>query len=154
MLLLAFVPFAPKFNAWTKSNTKQIDESQRPRLGRPMAEKSTTQIEYGSLPFPDRGGPRRPLPVGAILPAVLAVLRFSSPQQQLTVLIVTVIGRSTAADGRRLGERGGSSELGNVLALGHLFALIASRANFAELTKAPLLSPLALSSSGHSRLTW
>ncbi len=131
MLLLALVPLSPKFNAWAKSNTKLIDKisakiETNPKdpdrridavsftvlVGAGLAASALAQYLAGFFPSSDF---------------------FSNPTW--TVLIVTLMGVVGAMT--RLGGVAGSAELGNVLLYG-IVALIASRANFAELTQAPL----------------
>lgn len=131
MLLLAFVPLAPKFNVWTKSNTKLIDEvSEKIKA----SEKNPgAKIDTASLTFLIGAG----LAAAALaqyLAGFLPVSDFFS-KTTWTVLIVTLMGIGGAMT--RLGGAAGSAELGNVLLYG-IVALIASRANFAELTQAPL----------------
>lgn len=131
MLLLAFVPLAPKFNAWTKSNTALIDEVSAKIEAN--AKNPDAKIDTASLTFLIGAG----LAAAALaqyLAGFLPVSDFFSATTW-TVLIVTVMGVIGAMT--RLGGVAGSSELGNVLLYG-IVALIASRANFAELTQAPL----------------
>ncbi|PHR90854.1 MAG: hypothetical protein COA69_14155 [Robiginitomaculum sp.] len=131
VLLLAFVPLAPQFNKWTKSNTKLIDE-----LGAKLeadSQGASSIITTSSLLFLIGLG----LAVSALaqyFAGFLPVTEFFS-KTTWTVLIVTILG--TLAAMTRLGSAAGSSELGNVLLYG-IIALIASRANFAELGQAPL----------------
>jgi len=131
MLLLAFVPLAPQFNKWTKSNTKLIDEvSARIEA---KAQNPDAKINAGSLMFL--------VGLGLAASAVAQYLAQFFPasdffsQTTWTVLIVTVFGAVGAMT--KLGGVPGSSELGNMLLYG-VVALIASRANFAELTQAPI----------------
>lgn len=131
MLLLAFVPLAPQFNKWTKSNTKLIDEvSARIEA---KAQNPNAKIDAGSLMFLVGLG----LAASALaqyLAAYLPASEFFS-KTTWTVLIVTVFGAVGAMT--KLGGVAGSSELGNLLLYG-IVALIASRANFAELSQAPI----------------
>ncbi len=131
MLLLAFVPLAPQFNKWTKSNTKLIDEvSARIEA---KAQNPDAKIDAGSLMFL--------IGLGLAASALAQFLAGYFPasdffsQTTWTVLIVTIFGALGAMT--KLGGVAGSMELGNVLLYG-IVALIASRANFAELTQAPL----------------
>lgn len=131
MLLLAFVPLAPKFNAWTKSDTKLIDQVSAKIEAN--AKNPDGKINMGSIAFLIGAG----LAAAALaqyLAAYLPTSEFFS-KTTWTVLIVTVMGAVGAMT--RLGGVPGSAELGNVLLYG-IVALIASRANFAELTQAPL----------------
>lgn len=131
MLLLAFVPLAPQFNRWTKSDTKLIDEvSARIEA---KAQNPNAKITASSLM----------LLVGIGLAASALAQYFASflptsdffSRTTWTVLIVTVMGAIGAMT--RLGGVAGSSEIGNLLLYG-IVALIASRANFGELTQAPI----------------
>lgn len=131
VLLLAFVPLAPQFNKWTKSNTKLIDE-----IGAKLeadSQGASEDITTSSLLFLIGLG----LAVSALaqyFAGFLPVTEFFS-KTTWTVLIVTILGSLAAMT--RLGGVAGSSELGNILLYG-IIALIASRANFAELGQAPL----------------
>ena len=131
MLLLAFVPMAPQFNKWTKSNTKLIDEISAKIEAK--AQNSDGKIDTGSLIFLIGLG----LAAAALaqyLAGFFLVTDFFS-KTTWTVLLVTVFGALGAMT--KLGGVAGSSELGNVLLYG-IVALIASRANFGELTQAPI----------------
>lgn len=131
MLLLAFVPLAPQFNRWTKSNTQLIDEvSARIEAN---AQNPNAKITAPSLMFLVGLG----LAASALAQYMAGFLPTSDffSQTTWTVLIVTVMGAVGAMT--RLGGVAGSSELGNLL-LYAIVALIASRANFGELTQAPL----------------
>ena len=131
MLLLAFVPLAPKFNAWTKSNSQLIDEISAKIEA--SAKNPGAKIDMGSLAFLIGAG----LAAAALSQYLAGFLPTSDffSKTTWTVLIVTVMGAAGATT--RLGGTPGSAELGNVLLYG-IVALIASRANFAELTQAPL----------------
>ena len=131
MLLLAFVPLAPQFNKWTKSNTKLIDEvSARIEA---KAQNPDAKIDAPSLMFLVGLG----LAASALAQYLASYFPASDffSQTTWTVLIVTVFGALGAMT--KLGGVAGSSELGNMLLYG-VVALIASRANFAELTQAPI----------------
>jgi len=131
MLLLAFVPLAPQFNKWTKSNTELIDEVSAKIEAN--AQNPHGKIIATSLMFLVGLG----LIVSALAQNIAAYLPTSDFFSQTTwiVLIVTVAGSIGAVT--KLGGVPGSSELGNLLLYG-IVALIASRANFAELTQAPI----------------
>ncbi len=129
MLLLAFVPLSPQFNKWTKSNTKLIDEvSARIEV---KAQNSDAKINTSSLMFLIGIG----LAASAFAQYLAGFLPESAffSQTTWTVLIITVFGALGAMT--KLGGIAGSSELGNILLYG-IVALIASRANFAELGQA------------------
>ena len=131
MLLLAFVPLSPQFNKWTKSNTKLIDEVSAKIEAK--AQNPDGKIDTASLIFL--------IGLGLAASALAQYMAGFMPQSAFfskttwTVLIVTVFGALGAMT--KLGGIPGSSELGNVLLYG-IVALIASRANFAELTQAPI----------------
>lgn len=131
MLLLFLVPYAPVFNRWTKSNTELIDE-----IGAKLERNQHNQkakIDTGSLMILVGLG----LAASALAQYLAGFLPASAFFSKTTwaVLIVTVFGALGAMT--RLGAIPGSSALGNVL-LYAIVALIASRANFAELTQAPI----------------
>ncbi|TCO72646.1 DUF819 family protein [Marinisporobacter balticus] len=131
MLLLACVPYAKKFNKWTKTDTRIIDE-----VGEQLAassEETRKNIEFldlilllGSSLF-----------VSAMSQAMAQVLPQTTFLSATTwaVIIATLAGVICAMTS--LGKRPGSSQISNVM-LYTIVGLIASRANFAELTQAPL----------------
>ncbi|WP_298917912.1 DUF819 family protein [uncultured Algimonas sp.] len=131
MLLLAFVPLSPKFNAWTKGNTDLIDRISAKLDATPKTRGK--EIDAASLAFLIGAG----LAASALAQSLAAFLPVSDflSGTTWTVLIVTIMGIIGAMT--RLERIAGSAELGNVLLYG-IVALIASRANFAELTQAPL----------------
>ncbi len=131
MLLLALVPFANIFNRWTKADTQVLD-----RIGKELEEsgdKKQRPVEFTDMIF--------------LLGIAFAVAALSlSGAEKLpttafftvttwTVLIVTITGVMAAMT--PLGKMPGSSEMSNVM-LFVIIALIASRANFAELGQAPM----------------
>jgi len=130
MILLALVPFAKKFNLWSKADTSIIDE-----VGERLAlkEEAKKPIEFASLFF---------LLGSALLVSALAQYgaSFLPTTSFLTtttwiVIIATLAGTLFAMTS--LAKISGGSELANIM-LYLIVALIASRANFAELTEAPL----------------
>jgi uncharacterized membrane protein len=130
MLLLALVPFAPRFNRWTKADTSLIDE-----VGRKLSQKEQQQkpIRFETLFF---------LLASALTLSSLAyyLATFLPTTAALThttwvVIIATLAGIVGAMT--PLSKYAGASELANIM-LYTIVALIASRANFTELTQAPL----------------
>ena len=130
MILLALVPFAKRFNVWSKADTSVIDE-----VGARLAlkEENKNPIEFASLFF---------LLGTALLVSALAQYgaSFLPTTSFLTsttwiVIIATLAGIVFAMT--PLAKISGSSELANIM-LYLIVALIASRANFTELTEAPL----------------
>jgi uncharacterized membrane protein len=130
MILLALVPFAKKFNHWSRADTSIIDE-----VGERLAlkEEEKKPIEFASLFF---------LLGSALLVSALAQYgaSFLPTTSFLTtttwiVIIATLAGTLFAMT--PLAKISGGSELANIM-LYLIVALIASRANFAELTEAPL----------------
>ncbi len=130
MILLALVPFAKKFNLWSKADTSVIDE-----VGERLAlkEEEKKPIEFASLFF---------LLGSALLVSALAQYgaSFLPTTSFLTtttwiVIIATLAGTLFAMT--PLAKISGGSELANIM-LYLIVALIASRANFTELTEAPL----------------
>ena len=129
MTLLALVPFAKRFNLWTKADSSIIDE-----VGEKLANaKSKSPISFHSL-FALLG---LSLFVSAISQNIAAILPVSSFVTTSTwvVIIATIAGTALAMS--PISKLAGSLELGNIL-LYIIVALIASRANFTELTQAPL----------------
>ncbi len=130
MILLALVPFAKKFNLWSKADTSIIDEVGA-RLS--LKEKHKNPISFTSLFL---------LLGSALLVSVLAQdgASFLPTTSFLTtttwiVIIATLAGILFAMT--PLAKLSGGSELGHIM-LYLIVALIASRANFSELTEAPL----------------
>ncbi len=130
MILLGLVPFAKKFNLWSKADTSVIDE-----VGERLAlkEEGKKPIEFASLFF---------LLGIALLVSALAQYgaSFLPTSSFLTtttwiVIIATLLGTLFAMT--PLAKISGTSELANIM-LYLIVALIASRANFTELTEAPL----------------
>ena len=131
MLLLALIPFAPVFNKWTKSDTAVLDQ-----VGAHL-----TAIEQGKrkhIEFPDLilliGTGLLVSALAMYLAGKLPATNFITPTAW-TVIIVTIAGILSAMT--PLARIPGSSQLSNV-ALYTLVGLIGSRANFTELTQAPL----------------
>lgn len=131
ILLLALVPHAPIFNRWTKSNSHLLEE-----IGRKIdaeEKKSTRPFNFTSLIFLIGAG----LMASAVAQSLAGVMPVSSFFSQTTwaVLIVTIFGVFAAMT--PLGRLPGSNEVANVM-LYAIIGLIASKADFAELTQAPL----------------
>jgi len=130
MILLALVPFAKKFNIWSKADTSAIDE-----VGKRLAlkEENKKPISFDSL-FLLLGSA---LLVSALSQYGASFLPTSDYLTQTTwvVILATLAGILFAMT--PLAKISGSSELANIM-LYLIVALIASRANFAELTEAPL----------------
>ena len=130
MILLALVPFAKKFNIWSKADTSIIDE-----VGERLAqkEKQKAPISFKSIFI---------LLVSAALVSFLAqyISVYLPTTSFLTtttwvVILATFSGIVFALT--PLAKQSGASLLANMM-LYLIVALIASRANFAELTQAPL----------------
>jgi uncharacterized membrane protein len=130
MVLLALVPFAKNFNLWSRADTSIIDE-----VGAQLAikEQNKKPIEFASLFFL----------LGVSL-LVSALAQYSASFLPTTsflttttwiVIIATLAGIVFAMT--PLAKISGSVELANIM-LYLIVALIASRANFTELTQAPL----------------
>lgn len=131
MLLLAFVPFSERFNRWTGADTKAIDE-----VGAQLKTEQSYQsgeMEFHHLFLLIGFG----FAVSALSTAATAFLPTTTffTQSTWSVLIATVAGVVAAMT--PLGKTPGISLLANLL-LYTIVALIASRANFGELTQAPL----------------
>ena len=130
MILLALVPFAKKFNLWSKADTSVIDE-----VGKRLAlkEEEKKPIDFASL-FLLLGAS---LFVSALAQYGASYLPTTDFLTQTTwvVIIATLSGILFAMT--PLAKIAGSSELANMM-LYLIVALIASRANFTELTQAPL----------------
>ena len=131
ILLLALVPYAKHFNRWTRADTSVIDsvgarlEAEQQASDKPV--QGTDLLFLLGLS----------LLVSAVVQALSAGLPTGAFMTTTTwvVLIVTVLGVAGAVT--PLGRIPGSGELATVM-LYVIIALIASRASFAELSKAPV----------------
>jgi uncharacterized membrane protein len=129
MILLALVPFAKRFNRWSRSDTSVIDEVGE-KLSLNHTEEKPTPLSIFTLLSA----------AGLIsvtsqwLAALLPTTDFLT-QTTWTVILATLAGIGLAMT--PLAKLSGSMRLGNMM-LYLLVALIAGRANFAELTEAPL----------------
>jgi uncharacterized membrane protein len=130
MILLALVPFAKRFNSWSKADTSIIDE-----VGERLAlkEENKKPMDFTSLFFLLGAS----LLVSALAQYGASFLPTTSFLTSTTwiVIIATITGIGFAMT--PLAKISGSSELANIM-LYLIVALIASRANFSELTQAPL----------------
>ena len=130
MILLALVPFAKKFNLWSRADTRVIDE-----VGERLAKKQSLQKEItltsivlllvvaSSISF-----------IAQLLADYLPTSSFLSSTTWV-VMIATLLGIIFAMT--PVAKLSGSTQLGTA-SLYLIVALIASRANFSELTQAPL----------------
>ncbi|HHD78257.1 MAG TPA: DUF819 family protein [Epsilonproteobacteria bacterium] len=130
MILLALVPFAKRFNAWSKADTSAIDEVGE-RLARKEEHKKPIRFESLFLLLASS------LLVSALSQYGASFLPTTDFLSQTTwmVILATLAGILFAMT--PLAKLSGSSELANIM-LYLIVALIASRANFSELTQAPL----------------
>jgi uncharacterized membrane protein len=130
MILLALVPFAKKFNLWSKADTSTIDE-----VGERLAlkEEAKKPMGFNSLFILLSVG----LGVSFLAQYGASFLPTTSFLTTTTwvVIIATLTGILFAMT--PLAKLSGSSVLANIM-LYLIVALIASRANFTELTEAPL----------------
>lgn len=132
MFLLWVIGFAKKFNSWTKSDTRAIDE-----VGRSLEEEAN--IKSGQITFHNI---ILLLGMGFLVASLCeavgvyanSVLTFFD-KTTWTVLIITLLGVLGAMT--PLGKINGTEELSNVL-LYIVIALIASRADLSGLDNAPL----------------
>ena len=130
MILLALVPFAKRFNRWSKADTSIIDE-----VGERLAVKESKKdaVTFEAL-FLQLGSALLVSALSQWTASMLPVTDFLTTTTWV-VIIATLAGIVTAMS--PLARVAGSMELGNMM-LYLIVALIASRANFAELTQAPL----------------
>ena len=130
MVLLALVPFAKKFNHWTKADTSIIDEvgarlAEKEEAKAPMSVRSVTILLAGAALI-------------SLLSQYLAPLLPTTSFLTTTtwiVIMATLAGIFFAMT--PLAKLSGASTLATMM-LYLIVALIASRANFAELTEAPM----------------
>jgi uncharacterized membrane protein len=130
MILLALVPFAKRFNIWSKADTSVIDE-----VGARLAlkEEKKKPVDFTSIFFLLGTA----MFISALAQYGASFLPTTSFLTSTTwiVIIATLSGIVFAMT--PLAKMSGSSELANIM-LYLIVALIASRANFTELTEAPL----------------
>lgn len=130
MILLALVPFAKKFNHWSKADTSIIDEVGQ-KLARKEADKKPMDIVSLSLLL----GAALLISLFAQYGATLLPTTAFLTTTTWVVIIATLAGILFAMT--PLAKLSGSSLLANMM-LYLIVALIASRADFTELTEAPL----------------
>ncbi len=130
MILLALVPFAKKFNLWSRADTTVIDE-----VGERLAlkEEKKKPIDFASLFFLLGSA----LFVSALAQYGASFLPTTSFLTTTTWIVIIATLAGTLFAMTPLAKISGGSELANIM-LYLIVALIASRANFAELTEAPL----------------
>jgi uncharacterized membrane protein len=130
MILLALVPFAKKFNSWSGADTKVIDEVGERLAKKQSLQKKATFVSIGIL-----------LLVAGIVSFIAQFISSYLPTNNFlssttwVVIIATLFGIILAMS--PIAKLSGSSQLGTA-SLYLIVALIASRANFGELTQAPL----------------
>jgi len=130
MILLALVPFAKKFNSWSGADTKVIDEVGERLAKKQSLQKKATFVSIGIL-----------LLVAGIVSFITQFISSYLPTNNFlssttwVVIIATLFGIILAMSA--IAKLSGSSQLGTA-SLYLIVALIASRANFGELTQAPL----------------
>jgi len=130
MILLALVPFAKKFNLWSKADTSIIDEVGE-RLSRKEEQKSS--MDFSSLFFLLGVA----LFVSALAQYGASFLPTTSFLTTTTWIVIIATLAGTLFAMTPTAKIPGGSELANIM-LYLIVALIASRANFVELTEAPL----------------
>ncbi|MCG8568195.1 MAG: DUF819 family protein, partial [Desulfobacterales bacterium] len=131
MFLLGMVPFAKVFNRWTGADNQALEQvgqelAKERESGRQHIEFSDMMVLLGTA-----------LLVSALSKVGAGVLPKTSFLSGTTwsVIIATLAGVSLAMS--PMGKMPGSGQISNVM-LYVIVGLIASRANFAELTQAPL----------------
>lgn len=130
MILLALVPFAKKFDRWSKADTSVIDE-----VGEKLALKNAHQKPLNFLSLSLLLGSALFVSVFAQYGASLFPTTSFLTTTTWVVIIATLAGILFALT--PLAKLSGGSTLANMI-LYLIVALIASRANFSELTEAPL----------------
>ena len=129
MILLALVPLAGRFNRWSGADSSVIDE-----VGEKLDEgRSREPLSFQSL-FLLLGAAMAVSALSQTFASTLPVNDFITTSTWV-VILATIAGTLFAMT--PLSRVAGSGELGNIL-LYIIVALIASRANFSELTQAPL----------------
>jgi len=130
MLLLALVPLAKKFNLWSKADTSVIDE-----VGERLALKEEAKEPMSILSLSLLVAAAAIVSLVSQYVAILLPTTSFLTTTTWIVIIATLAGILFAMTA--LAKQSGASALANMM-LYLIVALIASRANFAELTEAPL----------------
>jgi len=129
MILLALVPFAKQFNTWTKADGSLLET-----LGSTLDnEKEKKAINFPSL-FMMLG---LALMVSVIAQAIAPLLPTTSFLTNTTWIVIFATLAGISFGMTPLGKEASAEPLANMM-LYLIVALIASRANFAELSQAPL----------------
>lgn len=132
VFLLALVPYAFIFNRWVGADTSALDRIGK-QLSNSMDSTPARELDLADILFL--------LGLAMVVSAGTQYLAESLPSSSFftattwTVLLATVLGIVAALT--PLGKQPGSARISNTM-LYIIVALIASRANFAELTQAPL----------------
>ena len=129
MILLALVPFAKQFNQWTKADEKSLE-----KLGSTLDTTQAKQpIDFPSL-FMMLG---LALMVSVITQQIAPLLPTTSFLTNTTWIVIFATLAGIIAGMTPLSKISSAQPLANIM-LYLIVALIASRANFAELSQAPL----------------
>ena len=129
MILLALVPFAKRFNQWTKADGKLLE-----KLGSTLdTTKEPKAIEFPSL-FMMLG---LALMVSVIAQQLAPLFPTTSFLTNTTWIVIFATVAGILAGVTPLNKESSAEPLGNIM-LYFIVALIASRANFSELSQAPL----------------
>lgn len=132
MFLLWAINLAPKFNKWVKADTKALDDVSKSLNDEAQA--SDKKIDFVSIIFL-LGTSLVISSVGQNFGTWMNGIAPWLDASTWTVLLITVAGLIGALT--PVGKMAGTSELSNVM-LYIVVALLASRANFLELTDAPV----------------
>lgn len=130
-MLLALVPYAARFNGWTGASTAVLDDIGA-RLDRETGEEDE-RVDAPSLLFLLGGS----LLISAAVQSAAGWLPVTAFLTGTTWTVLIVTGLGVAGAMTRLGRLSGSTELSTVM-LYIIVALIASRADLAQLAEAPL----------------
>ena len=129
MILLALVPFAKKFNNWTKADGSILEK---------LGSKLDTSKEEQSINFPSLfmllG---LALMVSVVAQQIAPLLPTTSFLTNTTWIVIFATIAGIIAGITPLSKEASAAPLANIM-LYLIVALIASRANFSELTQAPL----------------
>ncbi len=136
MLLLSLVPYSKHFDRWIGTNTDNLDEVSK-KLTAKNTEVKGDQTPSLLLLL------SLALCISAVTQYIAQMLPVTAffTSTTWTVLMVTVLGVVCAMT--PLSKLYGASEISNIM-LYFIIALIASRANFAELTQAPMYIMMGL----------
>jgi uncharacterized membrane protein len=140
MFLLALVPFAKRFNAWTGADSSMLDEVNR-ALGRERGTSAPTATENKTSQLLTLLG--LAMTVSVLTQWLASYLPAGTYFTTTAWTVMLVTGLGVLAAMTPVSKIWGANELSGLM-LYMIIALIASRANFTELSQAPIYITMGL----------